>query len=94
MGENSSIPNTRGIRNDVVAALKKIQIPVLRWPGFLELTIESEARDWVVYTEPPDAICVEPQTAPPDALDRDAALMEPGSPLVLTMTWRWRSLAG
>ncbi len=33
VGENSSIPNTRGIRNDVVAALKKIQIPVLRWPG-------------------------------------------------------------
>jgi len=33
VGENSSIPNTRGIRNDVVEALKKIQIPVLRWPG-------------------------------------------------------------
>jgi alpha-N-arabinofuranosidase len=29
----SSIPNTRGIRNDVVAALKKLNIPVLRWPG-------------------------------------------------------------
>jgi len=33
VGEDSSIPNTRGIRNDVVDALKKIQIPVLRWPG-------------------------------------------------------------
>jgi len=33
VGEDSSIPNTRGIRNDVVEALKKIQIPVLRWPG-------------------------------------------------------------
>ncbi|HEY5910010.1 MAG TPA: alpha-N-arabinofuranosidase [Verrucomicrobiae bacterium] len=33
VGENSPIPNTRGIRNDVVAALKKIKIPVLRWPG-------------------------------------------------------------
>lgn len=33
VGENSSIPNTRGIRNDVVAALKKLQIPNLRWPG-------------------------------------------------------------
>jgi alpha-L-arabinofuranosidase len=33
VGPDSSIPNTRGIRNDVVAALKKIQIPVLRWPG-------------------------------------------------------------
>lgn len=33
VGENSSIPNTRGIRNDVVAALKKLNVPVLRWPG-------------------------------------------------------------
>ena len=33
VGENSTIPNTRGIRNDVVAALKKIKIPNLRWPG-------------------------------------------------------------
>jgi alpha-N-arabinofuranosidase len=30
---NSPIPNTRGIRNDVVGALKKIKVPVLRWPG-------------------------------------------------------------
>ncbi len=33
VGDNSSIPNTRGIRNDVVAALKQIKVPVLRWPG-------------------------------------------------------------
>jgi alpha-L-arabinofuranosidase len=33
VGEESQIPNIRGIRNDVVAALKKLNIPVLRWPG-------------------------------------------------------------
>lgn len=33
VGKNSSIPNTRGIRNDVVKALKAIQVPVIRWPG-------------------------------------------------------------
>jgi len=33
VGEESPIPNTRGIRNDVVAALKELRIPVLRWPG-------------------------------------------------------------
>ncbi len=33
VGEDSPIPNTRGIRNDVVAALKKTNIPNLRWPG-------------------------------------------------------------
>src|SRR5688500_11997516 len=33
VGEDSDIPNTRGIRNDVVAALKAIKVPVIRWPG-------------------------------------------------------------
>jgi alpha-L-arabinofuranosidase len=33
VGEDSPIPNTRGIRNDVVAALKAIKVPVVRWPG-------------------------------------------------------------
>ena len=33
VGEDSPIPNTRGIRNDVVQALKRIKVPVLRWPG-------------------------------------------------------------
>ena len=32
-GRDSSIPNTRGVRRDVVEALRKIRLPVLRWPG-------------------------------------------------------------
>ena len=31
--EDSSIPNTRGYRNDVVKALQDLKIPVVRWPG-------------------------------------------------------------
>ena len=68
--------------------------PVLRWPGFLELAIESDCPDWVVYTEPDDALCVEPQTAPPDAINTDPTVIHPGRPLVAEMTWRWRSLRG
>ena len=33
VGEDSEIPNTRGIRDDVVEALRALQIPNLRWPG-------------------------------------------------------------
>ena len=33
VGEDSNIPNVKGIRTDVVEALKKIKVPVLRWPG-------------------------------------------------------------
>ena len=33
VGEDSPIPNVKGMRSDVVNALKEIKIPVLRWPG-------------------------------------------------------------
>lgn len=33
VGPTSQIPNTRGIRKDVVAALKALHVPVVRWPG-------------------------------------------------------------
>ena len=33
VGKDSEIPNTNGIRNDIIEALKEIKTPVLRWPG-------------------------------------------------------------
>jgi alpha-L-arabinofuranosidase len=34
VGENNTIiPNTNGVRNDIIAALKKLKVPNLRWPG-------------------------------------------------------------
>jgi alpha-N-arabinofuranosidase len=33
VGPDSPIPNTRGIRNDVVTALKALKVPNIRWPG-------------------------------------------------------------
>ena len=34
VGDTSkTIPNTNGVRNDIIAALKKLKIPNLRWPG-------------------------------------------------------------
>lgn len=33
VGMDSPIPNTGGIRNDVIDALRKINPPVIRWPG-------------------------------------------------------------
>ena len=33
VGAKSSIPNTRGWRNDVVGALKELHVPLVRWPG-------------------------------------------------------------
>lgn len=33
VGQDSKIPNTYGIRNDVLFALREIKVPNLRWPG-------------------------------------------------------------
>ena len=33
VGENSPIPNTEGVRNDIIEALRELDIPNLRWPG-------------------------------------------------------------
>lgn len=33
VGKASKIPNVRGIRSDVVTALRALKVPVVRWPG-------------------------------------------------------------
>lgn len=33
VGPDSPIPNTKGYRNDVLAALRQLKVPLLRWPG-------------------------------------------------------------
>ena len=63
--------------------------PVVRWPGALELTIESDCPCVVVYDETAEAVCVEPQSGPPDALNHAPAVAEPGHPVVVHSTWRF-----
>ena len=41
--------------------------PAVVYDGVARIDIECDAPWWVVYTEDPDGICIEPQTAPPDA---------------------------
>jgi aldose 1-epimerase len=65
--------------------------PVVRWPGILELRIESSCPDWVLFTESPRGLCVEPQTGPPDAPNTQPELVEPGSPLRADMCWSWQA---
>jgi len=33
VGEHSRIPNVHGFRKDVIAALRELKVPVVRWPG-------------------------------------------------------------
>jgi len=68
--------------------------PVVRWPGALELELSSRAATcWVLYDQLPEALCVEPQTGPPDALNLGRADVVPaGGRLGLDLQLRWRQL--
>jgi aldose 1-epimerase len=63
--------------------------PVLRFAGGPTVEISSDCDHWVVYTEPQHALCVEPQSGPPDGFTLAPYVVEPGAPLVRHMTWRW-----
>jgi aldose 1-epimerase len=85
------VPVPRGALDDCLVGVTRA--PVVRWPGAFEITIESDAAYWVVYTQHADGVCVEPQTGPPNGLNTgDFTLVEPGRPLVASMTLRWRRL--
>jgi aldose 1-epimerase len=51
----------------------------------------SDCTHLVVYDQPAHALCVEPETGPPDAFNLGlAAVVAPGRPLVATTTWSWK----
>lgn len=64
--------------------------PTLRWPGVLDLELDSACERWVVFTHPAHAVCVEPQTAPPDPFRFGADVVTPDRPLRAGFTLRWR----
>ncbi|MFD4696600.1 aldose epimerase family protein [Streptomyces niveus] len=64
----------------------------LTWPGRLELKVTSNAEWVVVYDEQAEAVCVEPQTGPPNGLNTAPRLVTPIDPLEIRTTWAWRRL--
>ncbi|MEU9034512.1 aldose 1-epimerase [Streptomyces sp. NPDC048352] len=64
----------------------------LTWPGELELKVASRAEWVVVYDEQPEAVCVEPQSGPPNGLNTLPQLVTPVDPLEVSTTWTWRRL--
>jgi aldose 1-epimerase len=65
---------------------------LLRWEGVIEVSVDSTCMDVVVFDGTDHALCVEPQTGPPDALRLTPIVVEPGLPLVAEATFRWRLL--
>jgi len=49
VGENSKIPNRYGIRSKLIDMLRKIQVPIIRWPG----GCFADSYDWMDGIGPP-----------------------------------------
>ncbi|MEU1042221.1 aldose 1-epimerase [Streptomyces sp. NPDC005551] len=64
----------------------------ITWPEQLELKVTSREEWVVVYDEQEAAVCVEPQTGPPDGLNSLPRLVTPIEPLEAATTWTWRRL--
>ncbi|WPP31054.1 aldose 1-epimerase [Streptomyces sp. CL7] len=64
----------------------------LTWPGQLRLKVTSREEWVVVYDEQAEAVCVEPQTGPPDGLNTHPRLVTPLEPLEASTTWTWTRL--
>jgi len=81
------VPQPPGPWDDAFTGLRAD--PVLEWPGALRLVLSSSCPWWVVYSEPEHAICVEPQSGPPDAANLDPEIVLPGASMTHVMRWRW-----
>ncbi len=57
------------------------QAPVIDFENKLRLEIQSDCTHWVVYDEPQHAICIEPQSGPPDGFNLEPQIITPKSPL-------------
>ncbi|MER6020801.1 aldose 1-epimerase [Streptomyces anulatus] len=64
----------------------------LTWPERLELTVKSRSEWVVVYDEQDEAVCVEPQSGPPNGLNTAPRLVTPIDPLEITTDWSWTRL--
>lgn len=63
--------------------------PAVHWPGALRLVVESTTPWWVIYDRDPGAVCVEPQSAPPDAANLGLApLVGPGETISVSAIFR------
>jgi len=64
--------------------------PILTWANGLNVEVSSSCDHWVVYDQPEHAICVEPQSGPPDAFNLEGfAIARPSQPVCHTMRLRW-----
>ncbi|NGO81851.1 aldose 1-epimerase [Streptomyces sp. YC504] len=62
------------------------------WADELELRVQSREQWVVIFDHQQEAVCVEPQTGPPNGLNTHPRLVTPIDPLEASTTWSWRRL--
>lgn len=77
------IPPPPGPWDDCFVAPRRA--PGVMFPDGVRVEIESDCDYWVVYDMPSHALCVEPQSGPPDGFTLAPQIVAPGSPLRRTM---------
>lgn len=83
-----TVPPRPGPWDDCFTGVR--QPVTVEWPGVGRLEVTADHDHWVVFDERPETVCVEPQTAPPDALNLpEVTVVEPGHPLRLTTRLSW-----
>jgi aldose 1-epimerase len=61
----------------------------ITWPGVLTLRISADVAFAVVYDERAEALCVEPQSGPPDGPNTAPRMVRADAPLVASSRWTW-----
>jgi aldose 1-epimerase len=58
----------------------------------MRVRVTSPSEWAVIYTEQPEAVCVEPQSGPPNGLNTLPRLVTPIDPLEITTEWTWHRI--
>ncbi len=95
-GAEAPVPEGPPETADLDTVFADVEWPVtLTWPGVARLEVSADTAWGVVFTQREPAVCVEPQSAPPDATALGlAGVAAPGAPVVVRMTWRFEALQG
>jgi aldose 1-epimerase len=64
----------------------------IEWPEALRIDFSTDLDTFVVFDEPEDVFCIEPQTGPPDAINRASNVVTPQNPLEASVKWEIAAL--
>ena len=59
----------------------------IQWPDALRLDFQFDHKTFVIYDEPEDSFCIEPQTGPPNSTNHALFVATPNKPLLASVKW-------